>query len=246
MTAPVPWFRIVIFMLLAILISLPFRFALVDWPVMDVDLFGVPVLRALLEGSGPIIAVLVVTLGLRQYWSPVTFSGSSGVHALLMLLTAPLVFTLIGVPNEAGVPPHLFGLALGTGTIMYCLFEEAGWRGFLQNALQSWAPARRYLLVGTLWYLWHLGFIAEGATLANQLTALAVLIGGSFLLGKLAEETHAVAVTAAFHLVVNILVFNSLARAVAMDQKLLLIAGCVVLWVPILIHWKRTKPMEPS
>ncbi|MDX1706170.1 type II CAAX prenyl endopeptidase Rce1 family protein [Pseudidiomarina sp.] len=246
MTTSVPWFRIVIFMLLAILISLPFRFALVDWPAMDLDLFGVPVLRALLEGSGPIIAVLVVTLGLRQYWRPVTFSGSSTVHALLMLLTAPVVFTLIGVPNETGVSPHLFGLALGAGTIIYCLFEEAGWRGFLHNALHSWSPARRYVLVGILWYLWHFGFLAEGATLANQLTALTVLIGGSFLLGKLADDTHAVAITAAFHLVVNILVFNNLARDVPVADQLLLTAGCVVLWVPILIHWKRTKPMGQS
>ncbi|RUO71136.1 CPBP family intramembrane metalloprotease [Pseudidiomarina salinarum] len=230
-------------MLLAILISSPFRFGLADWPIMDAHLFGVPVLRALLEGSGPIIAVLVVTVGLRQYWQPVTFTGGSTVHALLMLLTAPVVFTLIGVPNAAGISPHWFGLALGSGTIIYCLFEEAGWRGFLQNALQSWSPVRRYVLVGVLWYLWHLGFLAEGATWANQLMALAVLIGGSFLLGKLADETHAVAVTAAFHLVVNILVFNSLARDVPVTDKLLLIAACVVLWVPILIHWKRTRPV---
>lgn len=132
-TLPIPWLRLVIFMLLAIAISTPFRFALVDWPVMQSTAFGVPVLRALLEGSGPILAVLIVTMGLRQYWQPVTFTGSSAPHALLMLLVPPVIFTLVGVPNQAGISPHWFGLALGGGTIIYCLFEEAGWRGFCKT-----------------------------------------------------------------------------------------------------------------
>jgi len=242
---PAPWFGIGIFIVLAVSISLPFRWDLIGMSFLAATVLGVPVWRALLEGSGPIVATLIATRGFRHHWRPITFAGSSLPHAAAMLAVPCLAFLLIGIPNDDGTSPRLFGLALGMTTVAYCVFEETGWRGYLQNALQPIPPVQRHTVIGMVWYAWHLPFLAENATLGNQAVFLAVLVGASFLLGRLADEMHSVFLAAAFHLIVNLLSFNHLFGGTTLDRKLLLIAVCVALWVPILLHWKR-RAMRPG
>lgn len=242
---PTPWFGIVVFIVLAVLISLPFRWGLVETSSLSATVLGVPVWRALLEGSGPIVATLIATRGFRRHWRPITFAGSSLPHAATMLAVPCLAFLLIGIPNDDGIPSRQFGLALGMTTVVYCVFEETGWRGYLQNALQSISPVHRYTVIGMVWYAWHLPFLAENATLGNQALFLAVLVGASFLLGRLADEMHSVFLAAAFHLIVNLLSFNHLLGGANLNRKLLLIAVCVVFWIPNLWHWKR-HAMRPA
>jgi hypothetical protein len=242
---PTPWFGIVVFVVLAISISLPFRWGLVEMSWLSATVLGVPVWRALLEGSGPIVATLIATRGFRRHWRPITFAGSSLPHAAAMLAVPCLVFLLIGIPGHDGVSPRLSGLVLGMTTVAYCVFEETGWRGYLQNALQSIPPVHRYTVIGMAWYAWHLPFLAENATLGTQAVFLAVLVGASFLLGRLADEMHSVFLAAAFHLIVNLLSFNRLLGGAALDRKLLLVVVCVALWIPILLHWKQYA-MRPT
>ena len=239
-----PWSGIGVFIVLAVSISLPFRWGLAGMSFLSATLFGVPVWRALLEGSGPIVATLIATRGLRHHWRPITFAGSSLPHATAMLAVPCLAFLLIGIPNDDGTSPRLFGLALGMTTVAYCVFEETGWRGYLQNALQPIPPVQRYTVIGMVWYAWHLPFLAENATLGNQAVFLAALVGASFLLGRLADEMHSVFLAAAFHLVVNLLSFNQLFGSTTLNRKLQLIAVCVAFWIPILLHWKR-RAMRP-
>jgi hypothetical protein len=239
-TSPITaWLDIGTFIVLATLISLPFRLGMVDQPWLSATVFGVPVWRALLEGSGPIIATVVATRGFRRHWWPITFAGSSLPHAAAILAIPCLVFMLAGIPNSSGASPHLFGLMLAMTTVAYCVFEESGWRGYLQNALQGIPAASRYVLIGLAWYAWHLPFLADGATLGNQCAFLALLVGASFLLGRLADEMHSVFLVAGFHLAVNLLSFNQLFGEASPGRKLLLLIGCIVLWVPVLLHWKR-------
>ena len=244
-STPTPWSGIGIFIVLAVSISLPFRWDLPGMSFLSTTVLGVPVWRALLEGSGPIVATLIATRGFRRHWRPITFAGSSLPHAAAMLAVPCLAFVLIGIPNDDGISPRLFGLVLGMTTVAYCVFEETGWRGYLQNALRSIPPVRRYTVIGMAWYAWHLPFLAENATLGSQAVFLAVLIGASFLLGRLADEMHSVFLAAAFHLVVNLLSFNQLFGSTTLDRKLLLIAVCVAFWIPILRHWKR-RAMRPT
>ena len=146
---------------------------------------------------------------------------------------------LVGIPNSNSESPHLFGLMLAMATVAYCVFAESGWRGYLQNALQGMPAASRYVVIGLVWYAWHLPFLSEGATLGNQCAFLAILVGASFLLGRLADEMHSVFLVAGFHLAVNLLSFNQLFGDASLGRKLLLLSGCIVLWVPVILHWKR-------
>ena len=55
---------------------------------------------------------------------------------------------------------------------------------------------------------------------------------------------HSVFLAAGFHLAVNLLSFNQLFGEASLGRKLLLLIGCIVLWVPVILHWKRhaTRP----
>jgi membrane protease YdiL (CAAX protease family) len=63
------------------------------------------------------------------------------------------------------------------------LFEEFGWRGFLQSRLQRLMPAWiAATLVGALWTGWHLPlFLLQGWTTASPSAYLLILVGVSLV-----------------------------------------------------------------
>ena len=64
------------------------------------------------------------------------------------------------------------------------LFEESGWRGFLQTRLQRVLPPWfAAISVGVAWAIWHLPlFLVRGWTSASPLVFLLILIGLSLLM----------------------------------------------------------------
>ena len=77
------------------------------------------------------------------------------------------VFGILGIPNSSKINPHLLGSIVGLFLIFYALFEEYGWRGYLQDELGDIAEWKRILIIGTLWYLWHLSFLNNPDILVN-------------------------------------------------------------------------------
>lgn len=158
-----PWPRILVFIIIATSIAYPFRNNLFD--LQGVLIFGVPFLQALLEGAGVFLAALIATNCFTKYWRPANYFGDSAIHSFITYLTPIFVFTIFGVNNSKGIDPHLFGLALSVSIAIYCLLEETGWRGFLQNATTLIPRRARYLGIGLIWYLWHLSFIGNDINL---------------------------------------------------------------------------------
>ncbi|WP_431978688.1 CPBP family glutamic-type intramembrane protease [Salinibacter sp.] len=133
-----------------------------------------------------------------------------------------------------------------------CVLEEVGWRGYLQNALDSLPDWQRFGLVGLLWYGWHLSFLSPTTTIGRESMFLAVMVLGSLGLGKVAADTRSALVVAGFHLVVNVLFLSSVVP-VPFARKLLLVGGCILLWTPILwgwppgkIEWARDDKTDPD
>ena len=59
--------------------------------------------------------------------------------------------------------------------------EEAGWRGWLQNALEPLGRLSQVLLIGVIWGLWHAPLIAAGYNFSDQIPgAVAVLLFTAF------------------------------------------------------------------
>lgn len=156
-----------------------------------------------------------------------------------------LVFTGFGVDNSKGIDPYLFGLVLSSSLAIYCLCEESGWRGFLQNATVSMPRGARYLIVGLIWYLWNLSFIGSNINILDQVVFLVMLVGGSYLLGALVEKTNSVLLAASFHFCFNFLAFNQIGgNEMTYGGRVVLIAVIVLAWLPILIHWNRSKSRD--
>jgi uncharacterized protein len=168
----ISWKRVAVFFIVATLISNIFRFDIFEFKS---ELVNLPswifiFLNLLLEGSGVIIGVLFIIPFLKkEQKTEISLFGTSKSKSLLMAVIPIILLTVIGVTNDFEMEYHIYGLVAGFGTFIYCVMEEYGWRGYLQEELKSLKPWKRYLLIGLLWFLWHLSFL-KGVRSASTLS----------------------------------------------------------------------------
>lgn len=119
--------------------------------------------------------------------------------------------------------------------LLYGLLEEIGWRGFLQRELKSLPEFLNILLVATLWFIWHLNFDLT----SSNLLFFAILILGSWGIGKVADSTHSLLAVSAFHSLNNFFP--------AMDTiKTILLITLLLIWVISLLIRKRQLNKKPG
>ena len=139
----------------------------------------------------------------------------------------PLVAPLL---SAAGQPEWLIGLV--TGSLLYGLGEEPGWRGWLQPKLQE----RHTIVVATLllapvWALWHLPFFVYRFDFQGPVTVVGFFVGlvaGAFWLAFLYDATRSVWVVAVWHVlwnVANIALAAVSATAVGVLNGLMMVLG---------------------
>ena len=122
--------------------------------------------------------------------------------------------------------------------------EEFGWRGYLQEELKNLKPVKRYLIIGFIWYFWHLTFLTE-ATISENLFFLGMLLFGSWGIGQVAESTKSILASACFHLIIQIMMFNSLIKnGLDGTQKLSILGVSVFLWILILKKWQNKYELK--
>ncbi|WP_317167132.1 CPBP family intramembrane glutamic endopeptidase [Winogradskyella wichelsiae] len=125
------------------------------------------------------------------------------------------------------------------GTLLYCIMEEYGWRGYLQEELKTLKPWKKYLLIGTIWYLWHLTFLTK-ATVGENLFFFGMMIIGSWGIGQVAELTKSIIASACFHLIIQIMMFNPLIKnGINGTEKLIILIISVGIWILIMKKWKK-------
>jgi len=238
----ISWNRIAIFFVIAVLISNIFRFDVFE---IKADLEKLPTLiyvlsAVLLEGSGVIIGALIsITLLRKQRKTEITFFGTSKSKSLMMAAIPVVILTIMGVNNEFEMDAHLYGLIAIIGTLIYCLMEEIGWRGYLQEELKSLKSWPKYLIIGFIWYLWHLTFLTK-ATVGDNLFFLAMMIFGSWGIGQVAESTKSILASACFHLIIQIMMFNALIKdGIDGKEKLIILGISVILWFVIIKKWEK-------
>lgn len=236
--------RIASFFSLATLISAIFRFQIIDvahyltWSKGITDL-----INALLVGVGVLLAALIAKNWLSKD-KKVTLSllGDQPRYSLLMSLVPILLLTIMGVQNQYAFSSHTWGFLSITISLLYCIMEEYGWRGYLEEELSFVKPWIKYGIIGTLWYTWHLSFLAE-VTLLNQLLILFLLIMGSWGLGELVRYTKSILVVACFHLLIQIMFFNTFFRNSLSGQDKLIVFGILILsWLIVLKLWQQKVP----
>jgi uncharacterized protein len=130
----------------------------------------------------------------------VSFLGQNMPKNIIIALVPMLVFTCSGLQNDLNIHPHLFGFLISIVFLFYALSEEIFWRGYLINALMPLGRFNNYLLVGLMWWLWHIPISSQ----FDNVKFFLMIVGGSFLIGKFVEATHSFLTTAGIHSIMNI------------------------------------------
>ncbi len=236
------WKRVILFFVIATLVSNAFRFDVFE---IKTSLEKLPtwlfiLISVLLEGSGVLIGGLIaLTLLKKKRGTQISFFGTSKQKSVMMAAIPIAILTIIGVNNEFEMNSHLYGLIAIFGTLIYCLMEEWGWRGYLQEELRNLKAWPKYLIIGFVWYLWHLSFLTE-ASIGDNLFFLAMMILGSWGIGQVAESTKSILACACFHLVIQIMMFNALIKnGIDGTEKLIILGVSVAIWFVIIKKWEK-------
>lgn len=234
--------RALSFLLIAIIFSNIFRFDIFE---LKLGLEKMPawltILSAiLLEGSGVVIAALIaISLLNKNRKTEISLFGTSKSKSLIMAIIPIIILTIIGVKNDYELNQHIYGFIAISGTLLYCIMEEYGWRGYLQEELKSLKPWRKYLLIGFIWYLWHLTFLTK-ASVGDNLFFFAMMVFGSWGIGQVAESTKSILASACFHLIIQIMMFNALIKnGISGTEKLIILVVSVILWFVIIKKWEK-------
>jgi membrane protease YdiL (CAAX protease family) len=242
MNTSISWKRILLFLLIAITISNIFRFDVFE---LKSELEKLPtwiyiLTSILLEGSGVIIGALIIIPFLKkQRKTEISLFGTSKTKSLLMASIPILVLVVNGVKNDFEMNNHIYGLVASIGTLLYCIMEEYGWRGYLQEELKELKPWKKYLIIGFIWYLWHLTFLTK-ASLGDNLFFLGMMILGSWGIGQVAESTKSILASACFHMIIQIMMLNALIKdGIDGTEKIIILGISIVVWFVIIKKWEK-------
>lgn len=234
--------RLLVFIIIAFSVSNIFRFNIFHlYEILEKNFkWGYLISRGVLEGSGICIAGLLGLYLLRKQRNvTMSFLGTSQSKSIVMALIPTILLITIGVENKYGLDAHLYGFIAALGTFSYCIMEEFGWRGYLQEELKFQRPIIKTILVGFIWYAWHLIFLIQ-TTLLQNLLFLGVLILGSWGIGKIAKMTNSILACSCFHFIVNIFMYNSFFdHAFSETSKSVILGISISLWITILIMWNK-------
>jgi len=240
----ISWKRVLMFFVFATLISNIFRFDVFDLkPEFEKFPNWISILNTVfLEGSGVIIGALIVIPLLKKVRkTEISLFGTSKSKSLLMAIIPVILLAVIGVTNDFGMEYHFYGLVAASGTFLYCILEEYGWRGYLQEELKILKPWKKYLIIGLIWYLWHLTFLTK-ASVGDNLFFLVMMVLGSWGIGQVAESTKSIIASACFHMIIQIMMFNALIKnGIDGTEKIMILSVSVAIWFVIIKKWEKEK-----
>lgn len=190
-------------------------------------------IHVLLQSIGPLLGGLFVIMFLKRP-SGLKWLGIGFSKTLLAVIIPIVLFSLVGILNTG--QPYLNAPRYIVLIMVYALFEEYGWRHYLQTELSELNKVLKYVIITILWFAWHLNF---QLTLNNFLFFL-MLLGGSFGIGYVANRTKSLVFVALFHAFFNI-VQSELLQGIEMTQKLAIVALSIISAIVIMKYDLKEK-----
>ncbi len=191
-------------------------------------------IHVLLQGIGPLLGGLFVIKFLKRPSGLKLFG--IGFSKTLLAVSIPIVlFSLVGILNTGQLylnAPKYIALI-----VIYALFEEYGWRNYLQTELSELNKILKYVIITILWFVWHLNF---QLTLSNGLFFL-MLFAGSFGIGYVADRSKSLIFVALFHAFFNILQ-SELLQGIELNLKLIIVAISSISAILIMKYDLKDKP----
>lgn len=189
-------------------------------------------LSYLLAGISTLGGATVVTFFHKDLAQEITLFGPDKVKNILIALLPIIAFSIVGVENETGMNIFIYGFLYAFINTIYAFCEEFGWRWYLQNALIGINKHVSYLLIGCIWWIWHVRF----ETAFDLYVFPFICLGGGYLLGKLAEDSGSILPVVSMHALM-ILLTNSGSFT---SRKIAAIVIVVLLWI-LLEKWRGNK-----
>lgn len=198
-------------------------------------------IKICLRGIGPCLGALIAfkVFGIKN-----TYSMAGKLKPLLLsfivFIAIPVLgFTIIGVKEgkNISVAGSLFiaGAKLSFYYFVYGILEEMGWRVFLQNRLNFLNQYLKYLVIGILWFVWHLNF--ELST--PNIIFFFLLIFASWGIGKIGDKTNSVLAVGAFHTLYNLFSLDYFES----KNKLMVLLISLVIWTCYILFYDRIKKL---
>ncbi len=190
-------------------------------------------IKILLQGIGPLLGGIFAIKFLKRPNELRLLSF--GFLKTLLAISIPIVlFSLVGILNTG--KPYLNAPKYVAIIMVYALFEEYGWRNYLQSELSELNKIIKYLIITVLWFIWHLNF---QMTVSNLIFFL-ILFAGSFGIGYVADKSKSLIFVALFHAFFNISE-NGLLNGIELKQKLTIIIISALSIILIMKYGKRNK-----
>jgi hypothetical protein len=235
------FFRLIIFYLIAITVSNIFRFDIFH---INNFLGSLPtwmmIFYSPLQASGVLLGALIaIKLLKKKSNTEISLWGTSKKWSLIMSIFPVALLLILGINNDSAIESHYYGLVAAFSTLIYCVFEEFGWRGYLEEELKNIPDFLRVLVIALLWYLWHLRFLTTTDMVPN-IILLVALFFGSWGIGKIVKLTKSIVAAACIHMTINILLFNGAIKdGLGQIDKIIVLAVLIPIWILIVKRWKN-------
>ncbi len=171
--------------------------------------------HVLLQGIGPLLGGLFVVKILKRP-NELKLLGIGFFKSLLAISIPIVLFLIVGILNTGEldvIAPKYIVLML-----VYAIFEEYGWRNYLQSELRGMNKTIKYLIITILWFVWHLNFELS----IGNLIFFLVLFIGSVGIGYVADRSKSLLFAGLFHAFFNISQ-SELLNDIAFNQKLVIL-----------------------
>jgi hypothetical protein len=225
--------NVLVYFSIATVVSLIFRHYTAFW----LDIFRLPYGAYyglnLLVGIGPLVAAIASGALFSNSRDTLSLWGNSVVKSSLFLLIPISTVIYIGVINKESIDPHLFAIKVTCMWLLYIIGEEFGWRGYIQQIITG-NDYIKSLIVGSIWYLWHLSFIDVYYSPIKEIFFLLVLIIGSFMALKVTKRTESLATAVALHFSFSVLTNIRLPE----NAYIAIIFMCFC-WIILYTFWNR-------
>ena len=237
------WIRVFLFYVLALSTSLPTLGLGGEWFYEANLSFEWSTGKAVLIALGPFLAALLFRSYLPSRNRSSLYGGQPG-RSLFMIALPIVLFTLVGVNGFADQSKWWAGFWLSSILILYALFEEFGWRGYLEEELLDFPPLIRYIIVGSFWYTWHWTFL-HSSSWVSELIFWSILVGASWGIGQIRTGTKSLLACTAFHIIGNVFFrYQLIVEGVPQTTRFILLGVCLLSWIFLVRSWPSSK-IEP-
>jgi uncharacterized protein len=188
-------------------------YLIADWPFLP-------------AGIGTLIAAILAFKFDKNLVRTVTLLGNDKLKNIAIALAPLLVFSIIGYSNS-----RYYGFVFSAVALIYAMTEEIFWRNYLKTALEPIGKNFSYLLIGIMWWAWHLRF----NTTFDMTAFLLICIVSSYILCRFTENTKSFLTTAGLHSLIIITTTGEFD-----NSKIIACAAVFLIWISIGKWWKAT------